>query len=264
MRLSDVTPGKRIFGMLKGEPGTGKTLAAASFAKLGRTYIFDCEGRIAPIVTYYSKIAPEVIQNIEFDTYTSYFALKSKLEAFKVSCPYKTIIIDSLTSLADLILRQIFGAKGDKGKKVGGIKVTDLEDFGGESSGLMEVLDLSRVIKAHMLWTAHVLVVTEKVGMATHVSRSLLTGGKKIGAKLPAYFDEVYHFNVEADMDVAKGPTYTALTRHVGEDWSKTALDLPPRIDFTNKLFVEELIKYAPAIAGDVTEAGVAPEDSWS
>lgn len=249
MKITDIKPTEKMFATFKGEPGTGKTIAASSWPE---PYIFDVDGRMKPLVTFWKN--KDQINKIEYDTFRSFFRIKDKLKEFRVRCPYKTLVLDSLTSLADAVIRQMIMEKGDSGKKVGGQRVASIEDYGGEASGLLEILDT--FIEIHLsqgvnvIWTAHVLQTEMKDVSnpgATSYSRSLLTGGKKIAAKLPAYFDEVWHFQVEPSINVADPPSYTVITRHAGSDYAKTSLPLPAKIDFTGKSLYDEVMRLLKA-----------------
>ena len=56
-----------------------------------------------------------------------------------------------------------------------------------------------------------------------------MTGGRKIAAEIPVYFNEAYHF-----YNTPSGG-FEIITKADGEDWAKTSLPLPERIDFTHK-----------------------------
>lgn len=246
MKLSDYSPTSKFFCIFKGEPGSGKSIAAASFPE---PFFLDLDGRIKSVATFY-RADPAKLAKIEYDRFTNFFRIKEKLKELKTRCPYKTIVVDSLTALADIIIRQMIMEKGDSGKKVGGQRVASIEDYGGEAAGLMEVIDSLREIYdnhgANIILTAHVLQTEvkdlEQPGKTTY-SRSLLTGGKKVAAKLPGYFDEVWHFQVVPSINVADPPSYSVITHHAGSDYAKTSLPLPTRIDFTGKSLYTEVAR---------------------
>lgn len=61
-----------------------------------------------------------------------------------------------------------------------------------------------------------------------------MTGGTKIGAKIPVYFDEVWNFQSIPSIDYGKPPERVAFTSTTEEcDITRTKLPLPYRIDLT-------------------------------
>lgn len=111
-------------------------------------------------------------------------------------------------------------------------------------------------MKINFILTAHVIKVREEgEGKTTHIARYLMTGGKKAGQKVPGYYDEMYHSNVVMGMSASDAPKYTVRTRHSADDTAKTSLNLPTVIEFTDKVFYEELMKHVPKIvAPDVSK----------
>lgn len=261
MKLNDVKNGDVILGIIKGENGTGKSIAAASFAEIGPTYVFDWEDRMRSVANYYRRInRQDIIDNIEFDSYTSFFKVRKKIQALQ-SNPrgIKNIIWDSLTSFTLRVLANTKEFKqenqeksGDKsGKTIGEFRVNTMEDFNAESSAIYEfVIEHAMIFKAmgiNFILTAHVIKVSEpgddgKTGFA----RYLMSGGKKAGQIIPGYYDEVYHTNIEPGMSMSDAPKYTVRTRHSGLDTAKTSMNLPPKLDFTDKSFYSVLKPYIP------------------
>ncbi len=94
--------------------------------------------------------------------------------------------------------------------------------------------------KINVILIAHVVQTEQKsVDGRTHMSRIIVTAAKKIAVKIPAYCDEVYHFNV-------KGGKYSLFTAHTGDDFARTTLLLDDEIVFNDKQLYKEWIK--PAI----------------
>jgi hypothetical protein len=257
--LSQVTldQQERLFMMFKGEPGSGKSIGYLGFPK--PLYIFDLDGRIRSLRNFLRGPDDDrIIDGITFQTFPTYDEFAIKLEGFQRDCPYRTIVIDGLTALARLTIRHIMISKGGGhlltvplgtkpsdagGKRLGSIQVPGLEEFNGESSALQECLDVCRALKGvNIVWTAHVIKTEEKdqTNKRVIVSRSLLTGGKKVAAMIPGYFDEVYHFAQDRFEGILE---YTIWTENTGTDFAKTALPLPERVGFTRKNFKAPLTK---------------------
>ena len=246
MKLSQVEMDlDRFMGLFKGPPGSGKSIAALSFPK--PLYLFDLDGRVKSPRNFYSD-APEVLAGVEYDGYTDYVKFAKKLESFQYTNPYKTIVIDGLTTLAKLILRFLLKSKVDKslllplskeeqkGKRtIAGIPIYDIEGYLGEAQILGECMTLcKKYLKCNVIWTAHVITTeTKQLGGGMTEHRSLLTGGNKIAAAIPVEFDEIYHFKTEGGIIADSANGHVLYTRDVGRDFAKTALPLPRKINIT-------------------------------
>lgn len=237
MKLSDRTlKDSKFMGLFKGEPKTGKSIGAATWPK--PMYIFDIDGR------WRSILASPLIKDkelIEIDTFQSneFGKVQDQLN-YLLQNPrkYKTIIMDSVTSLADMLIEYSIGYRDPKSTKMktGSLNLTDISDFNTESKGLGEIINFGRAIPCNFILIAHVLEVTQnRITGEVIKTRTLLTAGKKVAAKLPAYFDEVWHFANESQPNVALPPNVTVLTRNAGEDFAGTIYPLPTKMDITNR-----------------------------
>lgn len=234
MKLSEVGEDTNLFILGKGDPGSGKSIFAASFPK---PLILDFDRKKRSVYTYFKTYDTNQFNSIEYETPDSYFRAKKILTDLQHDNPYGTVVVDSLTYYADLVLRELRDFKGSgQGRKIGPIQVTDIGDFLGEDSALTETLDLLKGLKSNVIVLAHVIQTEQKDLRSgkTNYSRSLLTGGKKVAAKIPAAFDEAYHFQVDVPIEVGEEPRYEFITHHAGSDWARTSLNLPFKLDFTN------------------------------
>lgn len=248
-----------LYIMLKGEPGTRKSTAALSFAELGDMFWFSFDRKMSGLLVPMRKwgIDPKKIQ---FEDYSDWDKPRQQLEKFIFGCPYKTLVIDSLTSMADMTLHQTLTAKagllrkGGKtaGKMVAGIAVNEIEDYNAESAALQELIALTKEIhityKVNIILIAHVVQAEYRNTLTneTHVSRTIITAGKKVAPKIPAYCGEVYHFDIKKGPVIGEGGQYKLLTENTGDDFARTALDLPREIIFNDKPLYSGWIK--PAI----------------
>jgi hypothetical protein len=244
----DYTIGETFHGMFVGAPGSGKTIAEASFHTAGPMYIFDLDGRIAPI----KKMFPDA--DIEYDTFDpfEYERFTEKLEWMMElkndpkydTFPYKTVAVDSLTSLARMAILYSLGFKGKgKGKIKGELQLPDVEEYSAEAHALFRAISILRTFPCNFILCAHFtnLAWKDPVSKEDHVVRQVMTGGKKIGAEVPSWFDETYFF--ESKSDISDVVSYKAYTIPKHQMTFKTALHLPAVIDFTNKNFYEELMR---------------------
>lgn len=242
MNTKDLVTGERQFCLYKGEPGVGKSRAAGSFPN---PFFFDMDGRMRPLALAYPG------KDIQYESYFNNFTgMTRKLAELLNYCPYDTIVFDSLTSYSRTTMSHMIKSRvadsGDVKKRLqrGGLDVSQLEDYGGETAAITQLLDAMRELnkKANVILIAHCVDVIERniKTNTTTVTRQLLTGGKKIAAEIPAYFDEAYHFYSRPDLG-GGNPDYYVATSAAGIDWAKTALPLPAEFTWTGKNFYELL-----------------------
>lgn len=246
-----------LYALFKGEPGTRKSTAAASFPT--PQYWFSVDQKMNAMLLPMKAFGTNLSQ-VDYDDYSDYNALRTKLENFQTNCKYKTIILDSITSMGDATNRQTIKLKtgssrkdgSEAGNRVGGIAVNTMEDYKAEASAFQEMIALTKDVhkfhKVNIVLIAHVIgerKATEISG-STHFARIIVTGGKIISAKIPAYCGEVYHFNVESDVDTSKEGQYGLLTSHTGDDFARTALPLDRKILFNNQPLYDRFL--LPAI----------------
>lgn len=231
--------------LMKGDPGTRKSTAALSYP--GPQYWFSWDRKMGGMMLPMLKwgLNPK---HIQYDDYEDWNKAKTKLEQFQLKCDYKTLVIDSITSMADMTLRQTRQMKkgvkrqsgADAGKQIAGIAVNELEDYNAESSALNELIALTKDIhlfhKVNVILIAHVVQAEMKSPNGeTHFSRTIVTAGKRVAPKIPAYCGEVYHFNIEKGFNADAGGEYAFLTEHTGDDFARTGLPLKKKIIFNDK-----------------------------
>jgi hypothetical protein len=163
--------------------------------------------------------------------------------------------------MADMTLRQTvkmkYGVKRQSGaaagKLIAGIAVNEIEDYNAESAALQELIALTKDInafhKVNIILIAHVVQAEYRntSNNTTHISRTIVTAGKKVAPKIPAYCGEVYHFNIKKGFEEGQGGDYSLLTEHTGDDFARTALGMDKEIVFGDKPIYDTWI--IPAIA---------------
>lgn len=245
-----------LYCLFKGEPGLRKSTQALSFPKPIYFFSWDQKMNALRLPMKNWNVNPK---DIQFDDYSDWNAAKKKLEQLQVSCPYKTIVIDSITSAADAINRQTLRLKygtttqsgAEAGKRIAGIAVNTVEDYNAEEHALKELValtkDINKFHKVNIILIAHIIQKEHKSADGkTHMSRILLTAGKGIAQKIPAYCTEVFHFNIKTEFDISKGGQYALLTVHTGDDFARTSLPLPHEIVFGAEPLYDKWI--SPAI----------------
>lgn len=78
------------------------------------------------------------------------------------------------------------------------------------------------------------------------ISRTIVTAGKRVAPKIPAYCNEVYHFNIKKGFTDEAGGEYSILTTHTGDDFARTELPLRTEIVFGDEPLYDKWI--LPAI----------------
>lgn len=240
-----------LFSMFKGEPGTRKSTAALSYPT--PQYWISTDQKMEAMVLPSKRwgISPK---DINFDDYNDWDKPRAKLEQLQVNCPFKTIIVDSITSIGDAMTRQVRKAKtqDNSGKKIGNIPVSGFEEFNAESAAFQEMIallkDIHKFHGVHIILIAHVLGARKDndANKLTHHSRIIVTGAEKISAKIASYMTEVYHFNVKAAFEADKEGQYGLMTVHTGNDYARTSLPLAQEIMFNNDPLYDRFI--LPAI----------------
>lgn len=256
-----------LFSLFKGEPGVRKSTCALSYPTPQFWFSWDKKMRSLLLPMKNFGVSPS---DISYEDYNDWNAAEKKLKQLQVNCPYKTVIVDSITSLGDSIMGQTKKMKqggtrksgATAGKMVGGIEVNELEDYNAESSAILDLVsilkDIHQFHKVHVILIAHVIQVEYKsVTGETHFSRSIVTAAKKVAAKIPAYCEEVYHFNIDKGFVEGQGGSYALLTEHTGDDFARTSLPLPKKIIFGNDPLYSQYI--VPAINKLKTQPDKAP-----
>lgn len=252
--LAETDP-RLFYAMFKGEPGLRKSTQALSFLPMGRQYWFSWDKKMGGILLP-AKIWGYNPRDVVYDDYGNWDDARRKLDKFQVQKDgFQTLIFDSITSCADMILRQQRKGKGDKVKKLGTIETDGIEEFNAESSALNELISLTKDIqsyhKVNIIMIAHVMKAEYRntVTNETYISRTIVTAGKRVAVKIPAYCSEVYHFDVKKAFEEGAGGVHRCLTQHTGDDFARTSYNLPKEILFDDKPLYDGWIKGAIAEA---------------
>ena len=248
--------------LLKGPFGFGKTLAAASTAVDGPVYLAYFDKKEPVELDYYFRHIvkrPELLDNIEYDVYSSKNANQylNKLIELSKSCPFNTVITDSVTMLTasavnwSISFRNPAGAKKDPQNRDSNLMIPDWDEYKVETSLVTQALDICRTLPCNIIWTAHPLP-TMKIDQGTTSSggqrlliskvNSIVSYGNKVGAIVPGQFTEIYHISKLQEWDSKAGrPTDKRFvsTVGIGDDFAKTSLGISPEFEITNRLFWE-------------------------
>ena len=252
-----------LLTMLKGEPGTRKSTQAMTWPM--PQYWISRDHKMNALLLPAQKWGIDRTQ-IDYDDVFNWnmstnnrTTILSKLEQFRLNCKYKTIVVDSLTTVGDGINLQILEQNrgqtnksgAEKGLTIGGIAVADMSDYKGEKAAFMEMMsileDARLYHKLKIVLIAHVIGdrTDTQTGGISSMARTIISGGKAISAQLSVYNHEVYHFNAQGT-SIPGVTNYSAFTQHTGGDFARTVLPLEAKIDFGDKQLYPTWI--APAI----------------
>lgn len=263
MKASDLTLDSYNSFLFKAAPGFGKTIAAASFALKGPTYIayFDKKKPIE-LLTYFTekrfgKRAKTIMDNIEYDVYGAHNAhdYLNKLIRLTESCRYVNFITDSVTNLTASAVNWSMGfrdpkaGKKDKINKEAPQLIPDWDEYKVETSLVSQALDLCKSLPCNVIWIAHPLpgLKLEGSGASVKVTKvnPIVTYGSKVAGMVPGSFTEIYHFSQASDWNAATGTSkkkFICNLDAIGDDFAKSPLfegSGIKEIDYTDQLFYE-------------------------
>lgn len=244
-----------------GAAGSGKTIAYRDFPR--PLLVQDTDNKVYTIRYLFDDRFPmkELKDYSEFDTDSNdiqfikvnsqnFEAYYRDTKAILTSPPMRdgkpgTWVLDSLTSIADNTINYGLAMRPGTGKSMGVVPIPDLPEWMGESMFLSSLFTDVKNLPCHVVLTAH-LVTTERELMVSKaerlqglsggkkITRQLMTGGTKIGAKIPVYFSEVWNFQSVPPIDYGGKPSKVVYTSTTEEcDIARTKLPLDYSIDIT-------------------------------
>ena len=177
-----------------GGSGSWKTVGASTFPKPIYYFNFDPDG-IRSLFTFY-KDNKAVLDQIEFDSYVDGDADKptawkkferDKNELIRLSAtpdkfPYRTVVIDSLTTMEDAMLNEIKVLV--KSNRVQDI--ANQQDYGILIQTIELLIPELLSLPCHVVFNAHIQTVQD--GITQEIFRLPLVTGKKLPQKLPFWF----------------------------------------------------------------------------
>jgi hypothetical protein len=253
MNTLDKQDEKGIFALFKGPSGSGKSVGALSFPV---PYVFDFDHKLPAIAR---KHFPG--KSVEYDTFDDINDVANLIKSWlsgQVSCPYETLIYDSITSLARLIMNSIAKAKGEDTPTMlktilatrGGQKMVELmgyDYYNAEVRFIDWILSANKLLWSapgnpkNIIFIAHIVTVETKPDLKTKMvtkTRSIMALGNRAPAMIPGEFDEVYMFGTseQGGLDSPESQIHHhVITQTSGEDDAKTAYNLARETDFTKK-----------------------------
>lgn len=253
MNANDLKPDSRFFGLIVGESSTGKDCLIASFPK--PMLILDSDLRKG-IMSAKKWIGEEEFKKIEikqFPPSKGFSDYDKELLALGAQFtnninPYKTIVINSITTLDRILMTDAFdflsgnvvGPKDAQGKLVGKVlRLSGPSDYKFEKQAFLTILDYVRGFPCHVILIAHTVPryvlkdpsseYSERIQDGTRISLT-----ERLANDLLVYYDEVYETAKSSDGN----RFYVSFRSSV----ARTCYDNLPkeRMDITGKNFFQE------------------------
>lgn len=240
--------------VLASRPGAGKTAAGLTFPLPMKIFEFDGKAKLLGPARYAQSLGIDINQidivtpDMFNNDWTTFDRMLQDLR--KNPGKNKSFGFDTYTSIGDTLIGYTsegkLKQKGDKVKKVGGaIQVPEVDEWMAEITGLMDILVFMKEVNANVWLGCHILETKRRnleSGLET-VETTILTGGKKPAARIPAYFPEAYKLMKQNPLSDKDPIQFVVETRSPDDDYARTNYEfLPRRFDITGKKFYDVLI----------------------
>jgi AAA domain len=248
---------KGLLAIFKGDSGTGKSVAALSFPN---SYTFDFDRKMPSIA---QKHFPN--KECHWDTFEDIFKIDEFLKELTSSCPYETLIVDSISGLVNICVDSVGVVKQEsvtdilgrvnkgKGVKPDTIEMMGIDYYSAEDRFCTYFIDKLKTLWAregnprHVIVIAHVVTVDSAPDLKTKLvtrTRSIVSKGRKFAAWLPTGFDNVYIFGQQLpDLgDIEQSVKRIIKTEAFEEDSAKCSYNFPRTLDFTNGSLYDKLV----------------------
>lgn len=220
--------------LIYGPAGAGKTFFCGTAEGL-KTYVFDFDNGMATLRG----------RDVEYDTFmdedlmnpTSYARFEGKLTSLLANpnaFPAQVLVIDSMTTLQETLLRNIQLNNKTLGKQ------TSLQEYGIFADRFVDLMSRILALKKHIVVTAHEQLLVDE--QTQEIFRVPAIVGKKLAPRVPLWFDEVYHL----EPDVVQGKaTYRFRTIAAKRMIAKSRLALFKEVE--DNLTIAEILRRVKA-----------------
>lgn len=236
MKLSEMkNADNHIKVLIYGLSGSGKTSTALGFP--GPMYVADFDGKISSGANYWEAKDPKKLEGIEYDNFQPtatnggvrvYRKFEAKLDELEKLAgsgkfPYKTFVLDSLTSFGDMLLQSIMA--DNPSVKRFDPKTPVMQDWMMLASNFKPMVYRLLALPCNVVVIGHLAAEKDAEGSLVGY-RPALPG--KLPELLPILFSEVYRSYVE----VVDGKTvHIAQTRPSSLYVARTQIsDMPAKI----------------------------------
>lgn len=221
-----------------GESGQGKTVFAGTFPK---PYFFDLDDGMLSLQG--RDVEYDTFQNVERNgvvVESAFKAFMKQLRSLEKSCPFETVVIDSITMLQYYTMQEIMASEHRDHMEI--------QDWGALHNYTKDVLMRLKNLKGcHKIVVAHEQGNTDSDGRVTSVG-PLLYG--KMAGQIPLYFDEIYRVRVRR---MGEDVNYRIETRAGPINVAKSRLGcLPPIMECSYEAIMAEITKRVEGGGGKV------------
>lgn len=247
-KASHISVPKRMNMLIYGDNTVGKTVCATTAPK--PMLILDTDNRPQ---TYAGKegIMYEIIEN----SGTTANGYRNLQEIFRYlsrenELEFETIVLDSTTSVLDLMIDDLLGLSG-KGKVAH--EGLDINHWGSIDERFRKMFGILKRLDCLTIVLSHDQIFQD--GLTQEITYTAMRVGKKISKKAPGYFDEVYRAFVEKDRRTKEksfllqtqrtGRKYPARTSYNLEDEEGTIYPILEEIEPQNISAILEKLEWA-------------------
>ena len=234
-KLSELQSNDFVKILLYGHSGTGKTCAASTFPV--PMFYADFDGKVTSAARFQEK-DPDRVKQIEYEdfryssgsksgnSYAKFLVYLKRLEelAGEGKFPFKTINIDSLTTMSDAMIPYLLHRHPEIKRSIA--NVPGQQDWGMILAEMKDVVKRVLALPCNVVFIGHIKDVKDEITGAVEYKVAL--AGQAADA-LPILLEEVYRTYVEQDQD---GVThYLAQTRASSKYKVRTQIPgMPPVI----------------------------------
>jgi hypothetical protein len=212
MKLSDLHASSYVKALVLGPSGAGKTVSACTFPLPIK--IMDFDGKVTSAAKFYEK-DKERIDGIDLNAYSKMPIkgdqklgrnprvgqfLKDLQEIYdlqnnKKPLPFKTLVVDSITTMADSIMED-YRYVSQTGVKRPNIDQNSMSDYGLFATHFKQIMTGILSLDCHVVFIGHTQLSKDETSGV--ISNEILFSGQ-MASKLGIYFEEVYMQKVAAD-----------------------------------------------------------------
>lgn len=241
MNTKDIKIGEKHMSLLKGAPGTGKSIAAHSIHIYGPTFTYDFDQKMDAVASRYPKV------NFEYEQFPTVFPALTLLDKHRTmaengTLPYKSIIWDGWHTFASLCLISALEVRAPGKKKIkvgnreGDIERYQVEDYGVEGRAIEQATDDLKALYRcgiNIIAIAHWrrVSVTNITTQREEISEGLFIPGGKMAFAIPTPYNESYWFSIESDLSTGNGNQFMCETTGIHD--TKTVLNVPNKFNWT-------------------------------
>lgn len=236
-KLSELKTNEYIKVLVYGHSGTGKTCLASTFPL--PIFYADFDGKVASAARFQGS-NPERLKQMEFEdfrfspsvsvpnSYGKFLTYLARLEELSAVTdgpfPFKTIVLDSLTTMSDAMIPYLLKKHSDIKRAIPG--VPGQQDWGMILFEMKNVVKRLLALPCNVVFIGHIKDTKDEITGAVEYKVAL--AGQAADA-LPILLEEVYRSYVETDKD---GNThYLAQTRASSKYKVRTQIPgMPPVI----------------------------------